>query len=242
MNGLVRRDCAIVGALAIHTRAAFRMSACCQQNTCELALLARRHRRVLVTVLLINAVMFVVGVAAGMVAGSTALLADALDMFADALVYGFSLYVLGRGPVLEARAALLKAGLMIVPGVLVLAQAIERLGAPEVPATVLMGAAATAALAANIACFALLYGYRDAGLNMRSTWLCTRNDVIASSSVIAAAVLGGVFHSAWPDLVIGLAILALFLRSALGILAQALGQLRAGTAPMPLRSRAGTPK
>jgi Co/Zn/Cd efflux system component len=218
------------------------MSVCCEANTCGLALLARRHRRVLGTVLIINAVMFIVGVAAGMLAGSTALLADALDMLGDALVYAFSLYVIGRGPALEARAALLKAGLMIVPGMLVLAQAIARLGAPEVPATALMGTVATVALAANLVCFALLYRFRDAGLNMRSTWLCTRNDVIASSSVVAAAVLGGVLHSAWPDLVIGLAILALFMRSALDILVRALAQLRAQAAPMPLRSRADNPK
>jgi Co/Zn/Cd efflux system component len=207
------------------------MSACCENKTCDLALLANRHRKVLIAVLAINASMFLVGTTAGLIAGSTALLADSLDMLGDALVYGFSLYVIGRGPVLEAKAALLKAGLMIVPGVLVLAQAIGKLGAPEVPATMLMGSAATAALVANLLCFAMLYRYRDAGLNMRSTWLCSRNDVIASSSVIVAAVLGGAFHSAWPDLLIGLAILLLFMRSALMILDQALAQLRQQNTP-----------
>lgn len=202
------------------------MSACCENKSCELTLLANRHRKVLIAVLAINASMFLVGTTAGLIAGSTALLADSLDMLGDALVYGFSLYVIGRGPVLEAKAALLKAGLMILPGVLVLAHAIGKLGAPEVPATMLMGSAAAAALAANLLCFVLLYRYRDAGLNMRSTWLCSRNDVIASSSVIVAAVLGGTYHSAWPDLLIGLAILMLFIRSAIMILDQALSQLR----------------
>ncbi|MEX0958195.1 MAG: cation transporter [Burkholderiales bacterium] len=182
-------------------------------------------------VLSINGLMFLAGTTAGIIAGSTALLADSLDMLGDALVYGFSLYVIGRGPVLEAKAALLKAGLMIVPGILVLVHAIGKLGAPEVPATMLMGSAATAALAANFLCFVLLYRYRDAGLNMRSTWLCSRNDVIASGSVIGAAVLGGAYHSAWPDLVIGVAILLLFMRSALMILDQALAQLRRQNTP-----------
>lgn len=202
------------------------MTVCCEKKNCDIAQLTTRHRKVLVAVLSINGLMFLAGTTAGFIAGSTALLADSLDMLGDALVYGFSLYAIGRGPVLEAKAALLKAGLMIVPGVLVLAHAIGKLGAPEVPATMLMGTAATAALAANLLCFVLLYRYRDAGLNMQSTWLCSRNDVIASSSVIVAAVLGGTFHSAWPDLVIGLAILMLFMRSALLILDQSLAQLR----------------
>jgi cation diffusion facilitator family transporter len=170
--------------------------------------------------------MFSVEAVVGLLAASTALLADSLDMLGDALVYAFSLLVVGRSVRWRAGAALLKGIIMLGFGAVVLAQAIYRTLVPEVPDFGLMGATAGLALAANAACLYLLTRHRDDDLNMRSTWLCSRNDIIANLGVLAAA--GAVFAtgSRWPDLAIGLIITAVYARSAVSVLARAVEELR----------------
>lgn len=202
------------------------MSDCCQDKECELAALRESHGKVLWIVLAINAVMFVVEGCAGIVAHSTSLLADALDMFGDALVYGFSLFVLHRSSQWQARAAMAKGLFMLVFGLAVLSEATYKVIVPTMPESTTMGVIGLMAFAANLICFALLYRHRADNLNMSSTWLCSRNDLIANGAVIAAAATTALLSSRWPDIVVGVAIAALFLRSAVAVIRAARTEMR----------------
>lgn len=161
-----------------------------------------RYRRVLWVALIVNAAMFVVEIASGFVSGSVSLLADAVDFFGDAVNYGVSLLVLGMTLTWRARASLLKAVSMALFGVLVFGRAAWSAMAGVVPDATTMGIVGTMALFANVAVAFLLYAWRDGDSNMRSVWLCTRNDAIGNLAVLAAAL--GVFGTAsgWPDLVV----------------------------------------
>lgn len=171
--------------------------------------------------LVVNVVMFCAEAVAGVLAHSTALLADSVDMLGDAIVYGFSLYVIRRGVVWQARAAMLKGVVMAVFGAGVLAQVIWKLVAGVGPDAGIMTAVGFVALAANVACLALLWPRRADDINMRSAWLCSRNDVVGNVGVLIAAVAVAATGSPWPDLVIGVAVAALFLRSALRVVTDA---------------------
>lgn len=197
------------------------------KECCEVGLDVQAHqRRTLHLVLWINAAMFVVEAIAGLVAGSTALLADSGDMLGDAIVYGFSLYAVARGPVWQARASLLKGGIMALFGVGVLSQVIVRLVRGGVPSADVMGGIGLLVLAANTLCLILLWRRRDDDINMRSVWLCSRNDVVANAGVLAAAGAVSLTGSVWPDLLVGLAIASLFGWSALDVLRRARDELR----------------
>lgn len=201
---------------------------CCSHKGAELERLARQRdqRRVLVTVLAINAAMFVAEFGAGIVAGSAALMADAVDMFGDALVYGISLYALSRSARWKAGAALAKGLFILFFGLGVLVEIAVKLRSGVPPSSTLMLVFGGAALAANLACLRLLWRFRGQDVNMASTVECSRNDVISNVGVLLAA--GGVawFASPWPDIVAGGAIAALFLRSALRVIGSTLPELR----------------
>jgi cation diffusion facilitator family transporter len=198
---------------------------CCEAKTDELVLLRNQQARVLWIVLAINAVLFVVEFVVGWAARSTALLADSLDMFGDALVYAFSLWVLQRGSVWRARASLSKGLVQAAFGVLVLGQAAWKVGTGlEVDARA-MGLMGLLALAGNTWCFYLLWSHRSDDLNMRSTWLCSRNDLIANSAVLGAAALVAVSSSPWPDVIVGVGIAALFLRTAVTVIGESRTEL-----------------
>ena len=186
----------------------------------------REQRRVLVVVLLINAGLFFVEITAGLMARSTALLGDALDMLGDTLVYGFSLYVLTRSERARAQAAALKGLIMVSFAGLVLVEAAVKLVQPVIPSVGTMGLVAMLALAGNTVCFVLLTRHRTRDLNMRSTWLCSRNDLVANVSVLIAAALVVWSGSQWPDVAVGLGIAALFFHTALDVLRDAAMQLR----------------
>lgn len=203
------------------------MDSCCEDKAGELAGLREKQARVLYIVLAINAVMFVFEFISGWLARSTALLGDSLDMFGDASVYALTLYTLHRSMRARAGAALVKGGVMLLFGLVVIAEAMHKTVLGMVPAANWMGTVGLIALAANTACFVLLYRHRGDDLNMRSTWLCSRNDLIANSSVILAAILVAVTGTLWPDVVVGLAIAALFLHSASRVLAEAWQEWRA---------------
>lgn len=190
------------------------MSDCCIDKSCAVERLRERQIWTLRIVLLVNASMFLVEISAGWIAGSTALLADSLDMLGDALVYGFSLYVVALGPVWKARAALMKAVVMAAFGLSVLAQAVYKMIFPELPAYLTMGGIGALALGANAFCFMLLWRHRGEDLNMDSVWLCSRNDLFANSGVLFAAWAVWYAASPWPDILVGLLICALFLHSA----------------------------
>ncbi|OLB98622.1 MAG: cation transporter [Candidatus Rokubacteria bacterium 13_1_40CM_68_15] len=190
-----------------------------------------RQRRVLTIVLWINAVMFVVEFVAGLASHSTALLADSVDMLGDAIVYGFSLCVIGRGTAWQARAALLKGGIMAAFGAGVLAEVGVKIARGLVPAADVMTGIGALAFAANASVLVFLWRRRGDDINMRSAWVCSRNDVIANASVLVAAVGVAVTGSAWPDIGVGLAIAAMFASSAVTVIRDArrrLSQLAAG--------------
>lgn len=196
--------------------------------------LRERQRRVLWAVLVVNATLFVVEFAVGWWARSTALLADSLDMLGDAFVYAFSLWVLHRGARWRARAALAKGYVQLVFGAAVLAQAAWRAASGSVPDAGAMVWMGLVALAGNTLAFALLWAHRSDDINMRSTWLCSRNDLVANVSVLGAAVLVWRLDSVWPDLVIGVGIAALFLRTAVDVITNARAELDvSGSAARP---------
>ncbi len=205
------------------------MSQCCPPPVLDDgAALRGRQRRALWIVLAINATMFFVEIVAGWFAGSTALLADALDFLADSATYGLTLYVLAKSLRWKASAALAKGAAMALFGVWVLTEAITRAVDPALPDAAVMGGVGGLALAANLASAAILFWHRGDDLNMRSVWLCSRNDAIGNLAVLAAAA--GVFASAtaWPDLAVGGVIATLALGAGVSIIRQALGELRAG--------------
>jgi cation diffusion facilitator family transporter len=202
------------------------MDDCCSHKAEDLTALRGEHRIVLITVLIINTVLFFVEAVAGLLANSTALLADSLDMLGDSLVYGFSLYVLYRSARWKATAAIFKGVIMAAFGAGVLVQGIHKATLGILPTTEVMGAIGGLALLGNGICFLLLYRHRSDDLNMRSTWLCSRNDIIANLAVLAAAMGVNVLNSAWPDIVIGAAIAVLFLKSAFSVLRESFLELR----------------
>lgn len=199
---------------------------CCDDKADELGALRERHARVLGVVLALNATMFAVELAAGIASRSSALLADSLDMLGDAVVYAFSLFVLWRSARWKAGASVLKGSVMALFGIGVLVETVRRAidGAEPIAGT--MGTVGALALAANAACLLLLLRHRQDDLNMRSTWLCSRNDVIANLAVLAAAGAVAFTRSRWPDVVVGAAIAGLFLHSSLGVLRDGTRALR----------------
>jgi Co/Zn/Cd efflux system component len=175
---------------------------------------------VLWAVLAINLALFAIEVVAGLRAGSSALLGDSLDMLGDSMVYGASLYAVGRGAAMEARVALGKGLLMAVLALAVLVDALARLlGQP--PESGVVSVVGLLALAGNAACLGLLYRHRADNLNFRSTWLCSRNDVIANVAVIASAGVVALVGRPWPDTVVGLALAGLWLRTSVSVLREA---------------------
>jgi cation diffusion facilitator family transporter len=212
------------------------MAGCCNDKSCALDQLHSRQGATLKAVLALNAIMFVVELVAGLKAGSVSLLADSLDMLGDALVYGFSLWVIGRERIWKARAAAVKAGVMAAFGFFVLAEIVYKLAVPQVPAYETMGAVGLLALAVNTVCFALLWRHRAEDINMRSVWLCSRNDLFANTAVLLAALAVWQTASAWPDLIVGILICALFLHSAWEVAAEARQELRAAHDPLPIIS------
>ena len=170
-----------------------------------------RYRKILWAALIINLAMFGIEIGAGFKSGSTSLLADAIDFFGDAANYGVSLAVLSATVVMRAKAAMLKGACMLGFGLFVLLRAAWVFSQGTVPEPFTMGSIGLLALIANVAVAAMLYAYREGDANMRSVWLCSRNDAIGNIAVVLASfgVLGTA--SAWPDLLVacGMAVLAL---------------------------------
>lgn len=205
------------------------MDECCSNKQAEIERLAQREdqRRVLVIVLAINAVMFVGEFGAGVIAGSVALMADAVDMFGDAMVYGLSLYALNRSERWRNGAAVSKGVFILIFGLGVLVQVAIKIQNGVAPSSTTMLVVGAVALAANLACLGLLWRFRKQDLNMSSTFECSRNDVISNVGVLIAAVAVAALNSAWPDIIIGLVIAGLFLRSAYLVLSEAWPAFRA---------------
>jgi len=199
------------------------MSACCS-GPCSSSASgpgSPRYRRALWVALVINALMFVVEILGGMKAGSVSLLADAVDFAGDAANYGLSLAVLSMGLQWRARAALVKGISMGAYGLFVIGKAAWAAVAGIPPEPITMGAIALLALVANVSVAAMLYAFRDGDANMRSVWLCSRNDAIVNVAVMVAAlgVLGT--GTAWPDLLVAGIIAILALSASVSVVRQA---------------------
>ena len=201
------------------------MDSCCQDKAVELDRLKASQSRTLWIVLIINAAMFAVELTAGILAGSVALEADSLDMLGDALVYGFSLFVIAKSIRWRAASALLNGAVMAIFGLMVLGQTIYKLVAGGVPEADLMAGFGAVALTANVICLVLLTRHRSDDVNMRSTWLCSRNDIISNVSVLIAAALVAATGTMWPDIVIGLMITSLFLKTAITVIHEAYSEI-----------------
>jgi Co/Zn/Cd efflux system component len=184
------------------------------------------YRRVLWLVLATNAVMFLVEIGAGLAAGSASLQADALDFLGDASNYAISLLVVGMALRYRAMAALLKGATMGVFGLWVIGVTVWHVVHGTLPSAITMGAVGAAALIANAASFGLLWAFRAGDANMRSAWVCTRNDVLGNFAVLLAAL--GVFGTGtgWPDVMVAAIMAALALQGAAVVIRQAAGERR----------------
>lgn len=194
---------------------------CCENKKHELDKLRNSQGKVLKIVLAINLAMFFLEFSFGYISKSSALMADSLDMFGDAAVYAFSLYAIHKAPIWRSRAGLAKGVIMALFGVFVLGEVIFKVVSGTVPESQTMTLIGTVALIANAACLFLLYKHRADDINMRSTWLCSRNDIIANTSVIIASGLVAMTGSPIPDIVVGTAIAFLFLKSATTVIREA---------------------
>jgi len=204
--------------------------ACCHDSACSStrtdALSSPKWRRALWIALAINAGFFVAEIAAGLAAGSAALQADALDFFGDATNYAISLGVAGMALARRARAAIAKGGTLIVFALWVLASMAWHAFYGTLPRAEVMGVVGVAALIANGGVALMLYRFRTGDANMRSVWICSRNDAIGNAAVMLAAM--GVFGTGtgWPDVLVAAIMGGLGLWGGWQIVDQARGELR----------------
>jgi Co/Zn/Cd efflux system component len=202
------------------TKVAMMAESCCGANT-RFDGVNPRYKRVLWTVIAINAAMFVIEIAAGHIAGSQALQADALDFLGDTLTYGLSLAVIGCSIRTRSYAAMAKGVSLTLMGLWVFGSTAYQVWVLGVPRAEIMGAIGVLALAANAASVLLLMRYKDGDANVRSVWVCSRNDAIGNVAVMGAAVAVWSTSSPWPDLAVAGVMAGLFLMSSSQILLQA---------------------
>jgi len=199
------------------------VGSCCDNN-CAVDALHDRQRRTLIKVLLINAIMFISIAVAAFYGKSTALLSDSLDNLGDALTYSLSLFAVSKGPVIKARVALFKGGLIFIAASFVMAQIIHRLVNPVLPSYEIMSIFSIAGLVANGLCLFLLWRHRDEDINMSSVFECSRNDIASNVSVILAAAGVWMFNSGLPDIIIATLLVVLLLRSSARVIKGALSE------------------
>ena len=188
---------------------------------CEVEIKDQEQSRVLIQLLAINGVMFVAEIIAGIIGDSTALIADSLDMLADATVYAIGLYAVGRSLAAKAKAAHISGILQVMLGLGVLFDIVRRFIVGSEPESLMMISVGAVALIANTLCLRLIYKHRQGEVHMRASWIFSKNDVIANLGVIIAGVLVAWFASPWPDLIIGLIIAMVVVRGGLHIIKDA---------------------
>lgn len=202
------------------------MSDCCDSScSSKKPVVDKKYRRALAIALVVNFAMFGVELAGGLSAASVSLLADAVDFLGDAGNYALSLFVLGLAPLWRSRTAMVKGLTMGAYGIFVLRKAFWSASTGVIPEPATMGMIGLLALAANGAVGVLLYAYRDGDANMRSVWLCTRNDMIGNVAVMLAAL--GVFGtgSGWPDIIVAAIMGILALMASATVVAQSRREL-----------------
>ena len=194
---------------------------CCETSCTAEQARSPRYRKILWVALFINAAMFGVEIVYGMRSGSVSLLADSLDFLGDAANFGISLWVLGMGVAIRAKASLLKSVSMASFGLWVLGSTVWHAATAVMPVAQTMGIVSAFALIANLSVVGLLYAYREGDSNMRSVWLCTRNDALGNIAVMLAAFGVARTGSAWPDLIVAMIMAGLALSAALQVIRQA---------------------
>jgi cation diffusion facilitator family transporter len=199
----------------------FFMSEC----DCHIEITDKAQSGVLIKLLVINAVMFVIELGIGWYAQSTGLIADAMDMLADATVYGIGLYAVGRAAKNKAHAALISGWFQLVLGLLILIDIARRILVGSDPQSVLMVSIGIVALAANIICLKLIEQHRHGEVHMRASWIFSKNDVIANAGVIIGGLLVWLLDNRWPDLIIGCLIALVVLNGARRIIQDARSEL-----------------
>ncbi|MFC1747234.1 cation transporter [Pseudomonadota bacterium] len=193
---------------------------------CELEVTDKAQARTLVILLAINLVMFVAEVFAGVIGQSTALIADSLDMLADAFVYAVALYAVGKSLYIKANIARATGIFQLALGVGVLFDIARRLLIGSEPESLFMMIVGLAALIANTVCLILIYKHRNGEVHMRASWIYSKNDIIANIGVILGGALVAWQGAAWPDLVIGLVIACLVIRGGVHIMRDAAEELK----------------
>ena len=188
---------------------------------CSIEVKDKEQSRILITLLVINGVMFVAEIIAGILGDSTALIADSLDMLADASVYAIGLYAVGKSLLVKAKAAHLSGIFQIVLGLGVLFDIIRRFVVGSEPEPLFMIGVGLVALIANSICLVLIYQHRQGEVHMRASWIFSKNDVIANLGVITAGLLVAWLGSPWPDLIIGLVIASIVIRGGFHIMKDA---------------------
>ncbi|MGJ8564041.1 MAG: cation transporter [Alphaproteobacteria bacterium] len=200
------------------------MSGCCDDKVFDG--MSDGYKRALMAVILINATMFFVEITAGLKSESQALLADSLDFAGDSATYMISLLVIGASLRTRATASLFKGGSLAFIALIILAASLFRFLGDTVPAAETMGLIGFVALLANLTSLLILMRWRDGDSNVRSAWLCSRNDAIGNVCVIIAGIVVAITGAAWPDLLVAILLAVLFLRSAFSIVSQARTELK----------------
>ena len=202
------------------------MSDCCQNKSCELEKMTKRQSKILWIVLGVNSVMFFVELFSGIESKSLSLTGDSLDMLGDAIAYGSSLYVINKGTKSQAKSAMLKGVIMFLSAVAIFARATHQLFYNTTPDLEIMSTVGLIALCTNLFCLYLLTRHRNDNINMSSVWLCSRNDIIANTSVLLAAGLVFLTKSSLPDLLVGLMLTFIFAKSAGSVLSRSWRELK----------------
>jgi len=192
------------------------MSGCCAAEAKN-----ANERKLLWVVLILNFSMFIIEFIAGWLANSSGLLADSLDMLADAVVYSLSLYAVGESLLYKGRAALANGYLQLSLGLLVLLDVVRRIWLGSEPQSDLMFSVGFMALIVNMICFAVLYQFRQGDVNLKASWICSRNDMLANIGILISAFLVGRLNTAWPDWVIGSVIAIIVIHSSIAIIREA---------------------
>ena len=188
---------------------------------CEIEIRNREESRVLIVLLAINATMFLVEMVLGIISDSTALIADSLDMLADATVYGIGLYAVGKPALAKIKAAHVSGFFQIILGIMVFMDVIRRFIFGSDPVSALMISVGTLALAANVFCLKLISNHKEGEIHMRASWIFSKNDVIANLGIITGGVLVYLLNSRFPDLIIGLAISIIVIKGGIHIVKDA---------------------
>jgi cation diffusion facilitator family transporter len=201
------------------------MAGCCEHDL-RFEGISGRYKAILWIVIAINALMFLVEIGASVVADSMALRADALDFLGDTLTYGITLLAIGHSLRWRASAAMFKGVTLLLMGLWVLGSTLHQVLVLGIPNEMMMGSVAMLAFAANMTSVLLLLRYRDGNANVRSVWLCSRNDAIGNVAVMFAAVAVYYTQTKWPDLIVAFLMSGLFFYSSFQIIIQARGEFR----------------